>query len=74
MNDNYSVVIFFSTSAAVRAESLTQKKSLEVKLIPVPRNLSSDCGICLQINTKDKEKIEKILLEGKVEYDNIFNL
>ena len=74
MKDNYSVVIFFSTSAAVRAESLTQRKALEVKLIPVPRNLSSDCGICLQINTEDREKIEEILSKGKVEYDNICKL
>ena len=70
MKDNYSVVIFYSTSAAIRTESLAQKVNLKVKLIPVPRHLSSDCGICLQFNNEDKPKIEKILQDGKVEYEN----
>ena len=74
MKDNYSVVIFYSTSAAIRAESLTKKDELIVKLIPVPRNLSSDCGICLRFNNEDKPKIEKILQDGKVEYENIYKI
>jgi len=74
MKDNYSVVIFYSTSAAIRAESLAKKVNLKVKLIPVPRNLSSDCGICLRFNNEDKPKIEKILQDGKVEYENIYKI
>ncbi|MCG2762235.1 MAG: DUF3343 domain-containing protein [Candidatus Atribacteria bacterium] len=74
MKDNYSVVIFYSTSAAIRAESLAKKDELIVKLIPVPRNLSSDCGICLRFNNEDKPKIEKILQDGKVEYENIYKI
>ncbi|MBU1291124.1 DUF3343 domain-containing protein [bacterium] len=74
MKGNYSVVIFYSTSAAIRAESLAKKDELIVKLIPVPRNLSSDCGICLRFNNEDKPKIEKILQDGKVEYENIYGI
>lgn len=74
MKDNFSVVIFYSTSAAIRAESLTKKENLKIKLIPVPRHLSSDCGICLRFNNEDKSKIEKILQDGKVEYENIYKI
>lgn len=74
MKDNYSVVIFYSTSAAIRAESLAKRGKLMVKLIPVPRNLSSDCGICLRFNNEDKQKIEEILKERKIEYDNIYGI
>jgi len=74
MKDNYSVVIFYSTSAAIRAESLTKKENLKIKLIPVPRHLSSDCGICLRFNNEDKSKIEKILQENKIEYENIYRI
>ncbi len=74
MKDNYSVVIFYSTSAAIRAESLAKRGELMVKLIPVPRNLSSDCGICLRFNNEDKPKMEKILQNGKVEYENIYQI
>lgn len=74
MKENYSVVIFYSTSAAIRAESLTQKANLKIKLIPIPRHLSSDCGVCLRFNNEDKPKIEKILQDGKVEYENIYKI
>jgi len=74
MKDNYSVVIFYSTSAALRAESLAKRGKLMVKLIPVPRNLSSDCGTCLRFNNKDKQKIKEILVENKIEYDDIYEI
>jgi len=74
MEDNYSVVIFYSTSAAIRAESLAKRNKLMVKLIPVPRNLSSDCGICLQFNNEDKQRIKEILVERKIEYDDIYEI
>ncbi|MBU4510564.1 DUF3343 domain-containing protein, partial [bacterium] len=48
--------------------------NLKIKLIPVPRHLSSDCGICLQFNSADKQKIEEILKENKVEYENIYGI
>ena len=74
MKENYSVVIFYSASAAIRAESLAQKANLKIKLIPIPRHLSSDCGICLRFNNEDKPKIEKVLRNGKVEYENIYKI
>lgn len=74
MDRNYSVVLFYSTSAAIRAERLSQKAGLKVKLIPVPRHLSSDCGICLRFENKDVEEIRAILGKGDVEYDSIHQL
>ena len=74
MKESYSVVIFYSTSAAIKTESLAKKVKLEVKLIPVPRHLSSDCGICLRFNSEDKQKIEEILKENKIEYENIYRI
>ncbi|HNR65022.1 MAG TPA: DUF3343 domain-containing protein [Atribacterota bacterium] len=69
-----SVVIFYSTSAAIKAESLAKKQSLTVKLIPVPRHLSSDCGICLSFNSNDIQRMEGILNYNKIEYDSTYNL
>jgi hypothetical protein len=74
MKDNYSVVIFYSTSAAIRAESLAKKQGLAIKLIPVPRHLSSDCGICLKFNNEDQQSIKEILAERKIEYDDIYEI
>jgi len=69
-----SVVIFYSTSAAIRTESLSKKQHLEVKLIPVPRHLSSDCGICLCFYTIDLEIIKDILNKNNIEFSAIYDL
>ncbi len=74
MKGSYGVVIFYSTSAALRAESLAKRANLKIKLIPVPRYLSSDCGVCLRFESEERAALQKILQEGKVEYKDICNL
>ena len=69
-----SVVIFYSTSAAIKTESMAKKQGLSIKLIPVPRHLSSDCGICLSFNPEDIQRMEKLLADNQIEYDSIHNL
>jgi len=69
-----SVVIFYSTSGAIKTESLAKKLGLTVKLIPVPRHLSSDCGICLSFKSDEIHRIEKILRDNKIEFDSINDL
>ncbi|MDY0382542.1 MAG: DUF3343 domain-containing protein [Atribacterota bacterium] len=69
-----SVVIFYSTSNAIKTESLAKRMGIAVKLIPVPRHLSSDCGICLSFNSNDIQKIKKILHDNRIEFDSIYDL
>ncbi|MBU1207314.1 MAG: DUF3343 domain-containing protein [Proteobacteria bacterium] len=57
----HGVILFPSIHFALRAEKMTRGKGLSTKLIPVPRHLSSDCGVCLRIPWEDKEKILNIL-------------
>jgi hypothetical protein len=63
---SYSVVLFQSISSALRAEKLLKKQGLAYKLIPVPRLLSSDCGVCIRFFSHDESQIRKALT-GKVE-------
>ncbi|NLK65351.1 MAG: DUF3343 domain-containing protein [Tissierellia bacterium] len=62
----YSYLTFKSVSFAMKAESILKKKGIGFKTIPVPRSISSDCGISIRFNKKDNEKIES-LLEGVYE-------
>jgi hypothetical protein len=65
-------VILFPTSAHVmRAEKLLKDEGFPCKLIPVPRALSSDCGICLAVPTSDFTEICELLTTKKVDYDDI---
>ena len=60
-NEPFSVVLFESVSHALRAEKMIKAEKISCKLIPVPRHLSSDCGVCLRFNTADKERIAAVL-------------
>lgn len=67
----HSVVLFYSTSGAIRAEKLAKKAGLNVKLIPVPRHLSSDCGVCLRFESSDVGNLRAILDGSRVEFEEI---
>ncbi|HEY9162792.1 MAG TPA: DUF3343 domain-containing protein [Desulfomonilia bacterium] len=62
----YVALLFNSVSHAMMAEKILKEEGISHKLIPVPRHISSDCGVCLRIELGDEEKIRK-LLDAKVE-------
>ena len=49
----YAVIIVYSTSHALRIEKLLDGQGITNKLIPVPRQISSDCGVCVRILRTD---------------------
>ncbi len=62
-----SVVLFYTSNHAFRAEKLLNARGISCRLVPVPRHLSSDCGVCLRLETLVQEKAVEILNEAKVE-------
>jgi hypothetical protein len=71
MSKDYLVVLFYSTSLAIRGEKLAKKAGLTVKLIPTPRHLSSDCGTALRFEENDREDLIRAFKEENLEYDRI---
>ena len=67
----YGVVLFHTTSAVMRAEKLLMKDGYSIKLIPTPRQFSSDCGIALRFDWARYEDVKSVLAEAKVEFDVI---
>lgn len=67
---DYAVVLFKSVSHALMAEKILKAAALTYKLIPVPRHISSDCGVCLRFVASDRARIEAALA-GRVEYEAI---
>ncbi len=70
----YGIVIFETTSLAMQAESVTEKAGIQVKLVPTPRELSSNCGIALRFNWEDSEKVREVLDEANVETAGIHKM
>ena len=67
----YGVVLFYSTSNALQVEKLLKGMGIAVKLIPVPRQLSSDCGICLRFNRLDEPRVREALDQKQIEVQGI---
>jgi hypothetical protein len=72
--DKFAVILVYSTSHAIRAEKVLHKAGVKSKLIPVPRHLSSNCGVCLRIDRIDVEEARQALEKAKVEIEGIHNL
>jgi hypothetical protein len=72
MNLEECVIIFRSVSYAIKFEKTLKKYGRDVKMIPVPRSLSSSCGMCGKFQCEIKEDIEKICYENKIEYEGIY--
>ena len=70
----HAVVLVYSTSYAIRAEKILHRAGIESKLIPVPRHLSSNCGVCLRIERTDKEAALEALEAAKVEIEGVHDL
>jgi len=68
------VVLFHSTHHALRAESLVRAAGMKADLVPVPRQLSSDCGVCLCILSEDRDRVVEILAAHYVEIAGVWNL
>jgi hypothetical protein len=72
---NDQTVILFPTSAHVmRAEKLLKDAGYSCRLIPVPRHLSSDCGICLVVLREESASASVLLNAKQVDYDTVVSL
>lgn len=70
----FGVVLFHTTSAALRAERLIKQAGLRPKLIPVPRQLSSDCGISLRFEWPHADEVQEVLAAGRVDTAGVHRL
>lgn len=69
----YVVFLFPSVSHALKAEKILKAAGIAHKLIPVPRHISSDCGVCIRI-TEDKQQDVEGELRGRVTWDKVILL
>ena len=66
-----AVVLVYTVSQAIKIEKELAKAGIACKLIPVPRFLSSDCGVCVQIQKDDEEKVQQLLLDSNIEIQGL---
>ena len=62
------LLVFASVHQVMKAEKILQKKGLKIDLVPVPREISSDCGVAIELSLDVKEEILKRLKEDRLFY------
>ncbi len=62
----YAAILVYSTSHAMRIEKLLAERGITCKMIPVPRQISSDCGVCIRILRGDVESAHAAIAAGKI--------
>ncbi len=72
--EGHAVVLVLATSHAVRLEKVLVSEGIPCKMIPVPRHLSSDCGVCIRIRAADAEAARTAAERATIEVQGVFPL
>ena len=67
----FAVILVHTTSHAIQVERVLKQSNMRVKLIPTPRQLSSDCGSAVRIAESDRSKCAELLGNAQVLIDRI---
>ena len=70
----YGVALFHNTSEVMRAEKVLKKGGVTVKLIPTPREFSSDCGMAVRFDVQKTDVVRVLLEQARVEVAGIHTI
>ena len=60
--------LFESTHAVIKAEKICLENGIKYKIIPVPRSISSQCGMSVEVEPEQKDRISQILDQSDIAY------
>ena len=66
VNENDCVAIFNSIHRVMKAEKVLKLQGARVQLIPVPRQLTSDCGLAIRCAGEDRLRVTELLAAEKL--------
>ena len=61
-----SVILFDSIHHVLAAEGVFKKHGVWYDLVPVPRGLSSDCGMAIEFRSRDLLAVRAVLADPRV--------
>ena len=60
------VLLFESVHRVMKAEKLLKGKGIKIDLIPVPREISSDCGVAIELSGDLETEALLVLKENRI--------
>lgn len=64
-------ILVYSTGHAICIEKKLVVNSIDCKLVPVPRHLSSDCGVCVRFAVEDAIRVFELLDANNLQYEQL---
>jgi len=58
-----TILTFQSVHQVIKADKLLASQGIVCKIIPVPEQISSECGMCIETNTNNHQLIDNLLTE-----------
>lgn len=71
-NFPYYLLTFPSVHHAIKFESKLRGKFPSLRLVPVPRELSSSCGVAAKVFGSTVDEIKCSIKEKKLEFDSLY--
>lgn len=60
------ILTFHTTTAAIAMESLCQRRGIPGRLIPVPREITANCGMAWCAEPREEELLRRAVEEEKI--------
>lgn len=61
------VALFQNVRVVMAVDALCREHSVEVKIMPVPEQLSSECGMCLALNGENRAEMDELCRKNSIE-------
>jgi hypothetical protein len=65
-------LLFNTIHDVLRVDKILKKENVNFELVPVPRNLSSDCGMCVKFED-NLEDVKRHIIDIKIEKCFLFD-
>ena len=73
-DQEWTVVLFATSSHAIRAEKILKDVELTPRLVPVPRHLSSDCGLCVRLPRHQRQQLDMAIDKSRFIYESVHDI
>jgi hypothetical protein len=64
------VITFESVYFVMKAERVLRQGGMDIRLIPVPRQFSSDCGLAIELSSQALDRVKEILQKNGVKAES----
>ena len=74
VSPEHSLILVANASKALKGERMLQQAGIHCALIPLPRSVSQECGVCLQIARLDRERALDALAAAGIQSASVYDL